>query len=94
MAAAYIIYSNKIDSYYVGATTEPVTERLRKHNQSSYGTHFTSQTNDWQLMVEIACENFSDARKIELYIKRMKSRKFIEKLLTSKDEIERLKRII
>ena len=57
----------------MGVTTESAASRLYKHNNSIYGNHFTSKANDWQLMLEISCENLSEARKIELYIKRMKS---------------------
>ena len=94
MASAYILYSKKGDSYYVGVTTESATSRLHKHNNSIYGNHFTSKATDWQLRLEIGCENFSEARKIELYIKGMKSRKFIEKLIGNDEEIERLKRSV
>jgi putative endonuclease len=79
-----------MDRFYVGVTAETVLERLQKHNQSSYGTHFTSQANDWTIMLEISCKNFSQARKIELYIKRMKSKKYIQSLIDRQEEADKL----
>ena len=48
---------------------------------------------DWELKLEIACKNYRMARQIELYIKKMKSRKFIEKLIFDPAEVERLKNL-
>jgi putative endonuclease len=86
MASLYIIYSKSIDRYYVGITSEAVSHRLIKHNESGYGSHYTSQANDWELKLHINCDNYSEARRMELYLKRMKSRKFIEKIILDKEE--------
>ena len=83
MASAYILFSESADRFYVGATNAVMSERLRKHNESAYGFHYTSTHHDWQLVLEIICHDFSEARRIELYIKRMKSRKFIQKLISN-----------
>ena len=88
MPCAYIIFSPVLNKFYIGASFENATQRLEKHNLASYGSHFTSAANDWQLKLEIPCASFSLARKIELYIKKMKSRKFIEKLIASPDEVQ------
>jgi putative endonuclease len=80
MPFVYIIYSASLDRYYVGLTTASPQERLKKHNDAAYGSkHFTSSASDWILKLEIECDNNSIARKAEIYIKRMKSRKFIER---------------
>jgi putative endonuclease len=94
MSYLYIIYSNKIDRFYIGITSENVADRIIKHNSSAYGRHFTSAANDWEIKLYIACENYSIARKMELYIKRMKSRVFINKIIDSEVEREKLISII
>jgi len=45
MAVFYILYSIKADKYYIGHTSEPMMERLRKHNSSHAG--FTGKFQDW-----------------------------------------------
>src|SRR5688572_23240289 len=90
LAFAYILQSTTHHRYYIGATTTSVVERLEKHNHSTYGFHFTSKANDWTIVLAIEWESFSVARKIELYIKRMKSRKFIELLVQEKQEVQKL----
>ena len=87
-AAFYILYSPSLDKYYSGITTTDPESRLHKHNNSSYGYHYTSQVNDWELRLNIPCDNYSMARKIEMYLKRMKSRKFIEKIINDEKEME------
>ena len=86
----YILFSRAINRFYIGITSEQVEDRLRKHNQSTYGNHYTSKTTDWEAKLELLCENYTQARKIELYIKRMKSRKYILALLEDKTEPEKL----
>jgi putative endonuclease len=87
-AAFYILYSPSLDKYYSGLTTTNIEDRLRKHNTSSYGSHFTSSAIDWVLRLNIHTQDYSTARKMEIYVKRMKSRKFIEKIINSQTERE------
>ena len=44
--ACYILYSQKLDKFYIGYTQDSTENRLDKHNQSSYGSKYTSITND------------------------------------------------
>ncbi|MBS1681678.1 MAG: GIY-YIG nuclease family protein [Bacteroidetes bacterium] len=78
------------NTYYVGCTQTSVADRIEKHNTAALGRHFTSQTKDWNLFLEIPCESFRQARKIELHIKRMKSRKYIENLKVFPEIIQKL----
>src|SRR5687767_9203074 len=87
-ATFYILFSASLNKYYYGITTEAVESRLQKHNTSAYGTHFTSAANDWNVCLVIPCDSFRIARKIELYVKRMKSRKFIKKIIENSAERE------
>ena len=80
MYYVYIIFSAKINKYYVGST-ENLELRIIKHNLGT--TRYTSQTNDWKI---VYCENYqskTEALKRENEIKRKKSRKYIEDLLKS-----------
>ncbi len=80
MAACYILYSIKLDKFYVGFTQDSVEERVAKHNASSYGYHYTSKADDWQIFLVIECDTISQAMKIEKHIKKMKSRKYYHDL--------------
>ncbi len=91
MASVYILFSVSRNRYYVGLTTESASSRLQKHNEKFYGKHFTSMSKDWELKLEILCKDHSQGRRVELYIKRMKSRLFIMKLIASDEEVQRLK---
>ncbi len=69
--------SNK---FYTGITQESVEERLVKHLTKAYGSHrFTAKVSDWELYLCIEAESISHARKMEVFIKRMKSQVFIRK---------------
>ena len=87
----YILYSKKIDRYYVGSTTKSIEERLQKHNTCGYGSKsYTSHTDDWVVFLEIGCDTYAQAMKIEKHIKRMKSRKYIMNLKLYSDIIKRI----
>ena len=90
MASLYILFSPSLNKYYTGITNDIVQTRLLKHNASYYGKHFTSGADDWDLKLELECESYSEARKLELFIKRMKSRKFIDKIISNDGEREKL----
>jgi predicted GIY-YIG superfamily endonuclease len=76
----YIIYSKCLDAYYVGST-ENISNRLLCHNNSS-GSKYTKRTKDWVLVYSEDFVTRSDAQKREYAIKRKKSRKYIEWLVT------------
>jgi len=74
----YILHSEKISKYYVGITMD-VTKRLEEHLNPIY-TKYTSQTDDWIVFLELDCLNKTHALKVEKFIKKMKSSKFIQSL--------------
>lgn len=87
----YIIYSKKIDSYYIGACQDNLVSRIEKHNMSFYGNEkYTSISNDWVLYLFIKAENYPHAIRIERKIKKMKSRKYIENLKKYAELIEKI----
>jgi len=66
-------------------------ERLLKHNQDKYsGKNFTAKANDWQIRLEIQADDYAHARRMEIYIKSMKSRKYLELLIASPEERDKL----
>ncbi len=79
MFKLYILYSKQIDKYYVGHTAN-IELRLQRHNEGS--TRFTSQTNDWIIVYTETYNTKGEAMKRENEIKRKKSRKYIEGLVT------------
>jgi putative endonuclease len=76
----YIIYSAILDKYYVGYT-ENIAIRLLQHNEGL--STFTSKANDWILKYAAEFSSREEAHKKELEIKRKKSRKYIEWLISS-----------
>ena len=76
----YILYSSKLDKYYVGSTTD-IERRLAEHNRGK--EKFTSTGLPWVLVYKEAFEVLQQARQRELCIKKMKSRKYIETLIRS-----------
>ena len=80
MPQNYIIYSQKLDKYYVGACID-LQRRLYEHNIGH--SKFTSLGLPWILKYTEPFETLPLAKKRELEIKKKKSRIYIEKLIGS-----------
>src|SRR5690554_6121147 len=80
MHFVYIIYSQSTDKYYIGETNDLFT-RVNWHNSKQFQDAYTVIADDWEIFWSLQCNNISQARKIEKYIKSMKSRKYIENLI-------------
>ena len=78
----YILYSSSLDQYYIGHT-ENLQDRIFRHNNS--GSKSTKKANDWEMKYTEAFESRSAAMHRELEIKKKKSRKYIEQLISSVD---------
>ena len=52
----YIIYSKKLDRYYVG-TTDDVSKRLCEYNSGFYNESFTVKGIPWELNLSFECES-------------------------------------
>jgi len=76
----YILYSKKLDRYYVG-TTDDVVKRLSEHNSGLYDRSFTVKGIPWDLRLSFECETSEKAYFLERFLKRMKSRIFLEKVV-------------
>ena len=80
MAFTYVLYSVKLDKFYIGACTD-IGRRLHEHNIGH--SKFTSTGIPWDLKYTEEFETLSQAKHRENTIKRMKSRKYIESLISS-----------
>lgn len=79
MYFTYILQSLKDQSFYIGFTSN-LEQRLKKHNNSSSG--YTSTKKPWKIVYFESFDIESKARKRELAIKKKKSRKYIEYLIS------------
>ena len=76
----YIIHSPAIDRYYVGESPD-IINRLDQHNSHYFKKGFTKAAQDWKIVSSTEWGNKEDALYLEKFIKRMKSKKFIEKII-------------
>ncbi len=83
MATVYILYSEILDRYYIGSTTSSPEERLVKHLTNHSG--FTGKAKDWLVVHTETFEEKTAALKREVEIKKKKSRKYIESLMSKSD---------
>lgn len=74
----YIIFSQKLNRYYIGYTSD-LDKRMTEHNSGI--SSFTSKAKDWKLMYTEVFESREAAHTRELEIKKKKSRKYIEWLI-------------
>ena len=79
MANCYIIYSEKLSKYYVGACLD-LERRLHEHNIGH--SKFTSSGMPRELKYKEFYKTLQLAKKRELEIKKKKSRKYIESLIS------------
>jgi len=80
----YILYSPDFDKYYIGHTDDP-ERRLDEHNSSTRMT-YTHKFRPWKLVKYFQVNKTrGDALKIERFIKKMKSRAYIIRLIDDKN---------
>jgi putative endonuclease len=76
----YILHSLSLDQYYVGHTGD-LEDRIFRHTNS--GSKSTKKANDWEIKYTEEFATRQEAVKRELEIKKKKSRKYIEWLISS-----------
>ena len=79
MASVYVLFSKKLDRFYTGSCLD-LSKRLDEHLQGIFADSFTSKAPDWELFLRIDNLTYQQARLIELHIKKMKSKVYIENL--------------
>ncbi len=80
MASVYILFSKKLNKYYVGACTD-LERRLYEHSIGH--SKFTSIGIPWELVYQEPFDDLPSAKRRDSQIKKMKSRKYIEALVSS-----------
>jgi len=93
MYYVYILYSESSDRYYIGHSDDP-ERRLLSHNTSERTT-YTSKHRPWKMMATFAVsENRGTAMKIEKYLKKQKSRQFLEEVIEHQDDEEWIAQLV
>jgi putative endonuclease len=90
MASVYILYSQSLDKFYTGGCKE-IDARIAIHLSKYFPDAYTAKVNDWIVYFQINSLHYIQARKIEIHIKKMKSRKYIQNLKKYPDLPEKLK---
>ena len=80
----YILYSKRIDQYYIGHTND-LDDRLTRHNEGK--SLATKRGVPWQLKFSTPFQTRSEAMRAEQWLKRMKSRVIIEKVIAGEIDI-------
>jgi len=75
----YILYSAKLDKFYVGMTKDLV-ERLKRHNNPTDPERFTARGIPWALFLTLPCESEEHSLRLERLLKAKKSKVFIQNL--------------
>ncbi len=83
MYFVYILYSSKIDKYYIGFSAD-INDRLLKHNRSTKG--FSSTGKPWEIVYSEMFLDKKNAMKREKQLKNWKNRDRIITLITSGSE--------
>ena len=78
MPVTYILFSEKLNKYYVGACTD-IVRRLYEHNIGH--SKFTKTGMPWIVVFTEEHATLLEAKQHELKIKKMKSRIYIESLV-------------
>lgn len=89
MHFVYILYSKKLNRYYIGETFDVAT-RLQRHNSDYYENKYTSKGQPWELFLKIDYQDKKQALKIEQHIKRMKSKNYIKNMILYPEIVEKL----
>ncbi len=80
----YILRSEKSGTYYVGISENP-ENRLKYHNTIEKG--FTARYRPWVLVFSQTFQDKGGAAAAEKMIKKMKSRVFIEKVISGEYQV-------
>ena len=89
MYLVYLLFSGKLDRFYVGATSN-FDVRMEFHDNPE-ARKFTARADDWILFDKIECESKRQALSIEKHVKSMKSKTYIKNLKQYPEMKEKLK---
>ena len=75
MHFVYIIYSNDLNKFYVGETSD-IEVRIERHGKDK--SKFTGKAKDWKLIWSVKLINRTEALKLEKKIKNRGIKRFLE----------------
>lgn len=61
--------------------TSDIAFKLNLHNQHAFQNSYPKMASDWELVISFECPTKAGAVYLERFIKRMKSKKFIKKVV-------------
>ena len=76
----YILYSSSANKFYIGETSD-INFRLNLHNSHEFKGSFTKIASDWEIKLSFENEQKSNILYLEKFIKKMKSKIFIQKII-------------
>lgn len=80
MFTVYVLQSEKIGKYYIGST-DNLEDRLIRHNRGY--SKYTKNKGPFKVVYKEEFKTRSEARKKEYYLKSLKSKVMIEKLINA-----------
>ena len=89
MASVYILYSPSLKRYYIGSCKD-IDSRISDHLTKYFSSAYTAKVSDWIIFFKIDNLNYSQARKIEQHIKKMKSQTYISNLNKYPELVEKI----
>ena len=89
MASIYVLHSASRNRFYVGSCRD-LAQRIDQHLSKHFPGAYTSTAKDWVIYFYKDGLAYHQARKIELHLKKMKSRKYFESLKKYPKLFERL----
>ncbi len=81
----YILNSNSADRFYIGQTAN-LDNRIFHHNSGR--EKYTKRASDWELVYSKKFNTRTQAQKVENFIKKQKSRTFIEKIIAGTIDLD------
>ena len=75
MHTTYILYSEKLDRFYVGSTSTPIESRIQKHLSNHKG--YTGKAKDWVLKFSTEFKTVQESRNLEKKIKKRGAARFM-----------------
>lgn len=90
MASIYVLYSLKLDRFYIGSCKD-LSYRIDQHLNKEFTKSFTSKVSDWELFFYADDLGYEQSRLIETHVKKMRSKTYIHNLKKHPEIIERLK---
>ncbi len=81
----YILKSDSAGKYYVGQTAD-LGKRIEAHRSGK--SRYTRAAADWYLVYKREYDTRTQAQKVENFIKRQKSRIFIEKMISGEIDLD------